>query len=117
MQWQEHDWKNLLFHAAIAEECKGQDGAVMEFVKDKEQHFKTRFDNVTIFVETGKTQHGYREWKTHKRFDFSWYEKGSFILVFNFASVVQWQNATPACRQAGSQAPLQKKKREITLRA
>jgi len=71
MQWQQHDGKNLHFHATIAEECKGQDGAVMEFVKDKEQHFKTRFDNVTIFVETGKTQHGYREWKTHKRFDFS----------------------------------------------
>ena len=71
MQWQQHDGKNLHFHSTIAEECTGLDKAVMEFIKDKEQHFESSFDNITIFVETGKTEHGYPKWEIYKRFNFN----------------------------------------------
>lgn len=71
MQWQQHDGENLRFHSTIAEECGKQNRAVLEFIKDKEQYFKSYFDNVTIFIESGrKTEHGYRIWEVYKRFDF-----------------------------------------------
>jgi len=70
IQWQEHDGKNLIFHSTVAEECAGLDGEVMNFVKGKEQYFKSEFNNMSIMVETGKTEHGYRKWELYKRFDF-----------------------------------------------
>ncbi len=71
MQWQEYDGKNLHFHSTITEECIGLDKEVIDFIKGKEQHFKSNFDNISIFVETGKTEHGYCKWELYKKFNFT----------------------------------------------
>ena len=70
MQWQEHDGKDLHFHSTVAEECAGLDEEVINFVKGKEQYFESSFDNISIFVEKGKTEHGYRKWELYKQFNF-----------------------------------------------
>jgi len=70
MQWQKYDGKDLHFHSTVAEECTGLDKEVLDLIRGKERHFKSRFDNISIFVENGKTEHGYRKWKLYKKIDF-----------------------------------------------
>ena len=67
MPWSAHDAEHLYPHMTIAERCRPRFAQVWEFVRTRERHFPTTFDNVTILRKAGESD-GVEQWAVHRSF-------------------------------------------------